>query len=51
MGRPVWRAAGTFGRRCAFVAGSAAGVDAVDVAASAVHRPPAACAEAGAGPG
>lgn len=51
MGQPVWHAAGTFGRRCASVAGSAAGAVAVDAAASAVRRPPAACAAAGAGPG
>lgn len=52
VGRPVWRAAGTFGRRCASVAGSAAGGAAAGVAAaSAVRRPLAACAAAGAGPG
>lgn len=50
--RPVSGAAGTFGRQCASVAGSAVGAaaGAAGAAASAVRRPPAACAAVGAGP-
>lgn len=52
VGRPVWGAAGTFGRQFASVVGSAAGAAAVVAAAvSAGRRPPAAYAAAGAGPG
>lgn len=54
VGLPVSGAAGTFGRRCASVAGSAVGAAAVvvvDVAASAVRMPPAAYAADGAAPG
>lgn len=54
VGLPVSGAAGTFGRQCASVAGSAVGAAAVvvvDAAASAVHMPPAACAADEAVPG
>lgn len=55
VGLPVSGAAGTFGRRCASVAGSAVGAAAVvvvvDAAASAVRMPPAAYAADGAAPG
>lgn len=51
MDLPVSGAAGTIGRRCASVVGSAAGAAAVvAAAASAVHTLPAACAAAEAGP-
>lgn len=55
VGLPVWDAAGTFGKQCAFVAGFAAAdvaadaADAADVAA--LHTQLVACAAVGAEPG